>query len=244
MKSPPLPRLVSSATKASWELLSAALLVTAPTEQPQPGSVRRRRIVVALTLVVGAVLLAFSLSTAAGSGAFYPLTAALAATWVIGGFASGPLHLGRIRLLGVARRPVLTGLALGLIAAAVFVVGGLVVREISPLRALIDDVLAHARKGSLPLVAGVTVANGIAEEIFFRGALYSAVGRRHAVLRTSVIYALVTLASGNLMLTFAAVTLGPVFALERRASGGVLSATITHVTWSVIMLLALPPLFH
>jgi membrane protease YdiL (CAAX protease family) len=45
------------------------------------------------------------------------------------------------------------------------------------------------------------------------------------------------------MLVFAALTLGVVFGLQRRASGGILAPMITHVTWSMIMLFALPPLF-
>jgi hypothetical protein len=31
--------------------------------------------------------------------------------------------------------------------------------------------------------------------------------------------------------------------LERRATGGVLAPMLTHVTWSLLMLLVLPPLF-
>jgi hypothetical protein len=52
-----------------------------------------------------------------------------------------------------------------------------------------------------------------------------------------------TLATGNVMLAFAAVLLGAVVGLERRASGGVLAPILTHVTWSLTMLLALPAIF-
>ena len=45
------------------------------------------------------------------------------------------------------------------------------------------------------------------------------------------------------MLVFAAFTLGLVLALQRRASGGILAPIITHVTWSLLMLFLLPPLF-
>ena len=64
----------------------------------------RRRIVVGITLVIGATLLGLSLNADPTSPTFYPLTVALAATWVIGGFASGPLHLGRINFRGELRR--------------------------------------------------------------------------------------------------------------------------------------------
>jgi uncharacterized protein len=52
-----------------------------------------------------------------------------------------------------------------------------------------------------------------------------------------------SLASGNLMLAFAALVLGTVVGMERRASGGVLAPILTHVTWSTTMLLVLPAIF-
>jgi membrane protease YdiL (CAAX protease family) len=46
------------------------------------------------------------------------------------------------------------------------------------------------------------------------------------------------------MLMFAAVVLGTVVGLERRASGGILAPVLTHVIWSLTMLLVLPLLFN
>ena len=115
-------------------------------------------------------------------------------------------------------------------------------REVPFLRDQVDDVLDHVRRGSGPLTVVVTVVNGIAEELFFRGALYAAVPGRHQVLITTVVSTLVTLATGNLMLGFAAFVLGLVVGLQRRASGGVLAPIITHLTWSLTMLAVLPPL--
>jgi len=204
---------------------------------------RRRRIVIAIVLVIGAVLLGLSLAAKPGDTIFYPLTFALAVTWSVGGFASGPLHLGYIPFRGAMRRPILTGITLGLLAAAAFVAGALVVRQIPPLHDYVENVLAHARFGSMGLVTLVTVLNGIAEEIFFRGGLYAAIGRRYPVPISTAIYAAATLATGNPMLVFAAVTLGFVLALQRRASGGILGPVLTHVTWSLVMLFVLPPLF-
>jgi CAAX protease family protein len=45
------------------------------------------------------------------------------------------------------------------------------------------------------------------------------------------------------MLTFAAVLLGAVVGLERRATGGILAPILTHCTWSLSMVLALPAVF-
>ena len=203
---------------------------------------RYRRIVVGVTLVVGATLLGLSFATEQGDPAFYPLTFGLAATWAVGSLLSGPLHLGHIQILGARRRPVVTPVLVGLLLGGIFVVGGLVTREIPPLAALTEDVLGYARAGSLPLLAVITLVNGIAEELFFRGALYAAIPR-HPVLVSTVAYTVATLATGNVMLGLAAVLLGLVVGLERRASGGVLAPILTHVTWSTTMLFVLPRIF-
>ena len=42
------------------------------------------------------------------------------------------------------------------------------------------------------------------------------------------------------MLGFAALVLGAVVSLQRRATGGVLAPVLTHVTWSVLLFVTLP----
>ena len=205
--------------------------------------IRRRRIVVCVTIVVGAVLLALSLSRTPGDTAFYWLTLALAAAWTFGALLSGPLHLGCIRWRGRNRRPVFTGITIGLLLGGAFVVGALVAREIGPVAERITRVLEYANHGSLLLVVAITLVNGFAEELFFRGALYPALGGFHPVVISTLLYTVATCASGNPMLGFAAVILGTVSAIERRATGGVLASVLTHVVWGLIMVLALPPMF-
>ena len=205
---------------------------------------RRRRVVVAITLVAGAVLLGNSLSVRPGDDVFYLLTVLVALTWVAGALLSGPLHLGRIPFRDRLRRPIVTPIVTGLVLGAVFVAGSLVVRELPPLRELVNSVLAHARYGAIVPIVAVTLLNGVAEEVFFRGALFAAIGRRHAVLVSTVIYAAATVATGNLMLVFAAFLLGLVLALQRRASGGILAPILTHITWSTTMVFALPALIR
>jgi uncharacterized protein len=203
----------------------------------------RRRIVVAITLALGATLLGLSFSVRQGDPAFYPLTFGLAATWTLGSVLSGPLHLGHIQLAGRLRRPTITPIAVGLLLAALFVLGALIVRTIPSLVRLAEDVLGYARLGNLWLICVITLVNGIAEELFFRGALFAAIGVRHAVLISTVLYVLATVAGGNLVLVFTAAVLGTVVGLERRASGGILAPILTHVAWSLSMLFVLPPLF-
>jgi membrane protease YdiL (CAAX protease family) len=204
---------------------------------------RRRRGVVAITMLVGATLLGLSFSTAPGEQAFYPLTIGLAATWVIGSLVSGPLHLGHVQFRGVLRRPVVAPIAVGLLLIGLFVVGGLVFRTVPFLAGLTEDVIGYARYGILPVVVIITIMNGIAEELFFRGALFAGIGVKHPVTISTILYTLVTVGSGNPVLIFAAALLGTVVALERRASGGVLGPILTHVTWSTSMLFLLPLIF-
>ncbi len=229
-------------TSVLAELRRATTNVAVPHNEP-PGVVRRRRIVVAITLVVGAAVLGFSLRRHPGESSFYWLMLALAVVWFAGAFISGPLHLGGICWRGRNQRPVISGITIGLLIGGVFVLGGLIAREIPAVAALITRVLQFAHQGSFLLVVVITVVNGMAEEVFFRGALYTALGRYQPVVISTILYAGAAMASGNPMLGFAAIVLGTVCALERRASGGVLAPVLTHFVWGLIMVLALPPLF-
>jgi uncharacterized protein len=229
-------------TSVFSELRRAVTNVAVPHHE-SPSVVRRRRVVVAITLVIGAAVLGFSLRRAPGESSFYWLTLVLAAVWIVGAFLSGPLHLGGINWRGRNQRPVISGTVIGLLLGGVFVLGGLVAREIPAVASLIARVLQFAHQGSFWLVVVITLINGVAEEIFFRGALYTALGRRAPVAISTFLYLCVTLASGNPMLGFAAIILGTVCALERRASGGILAPMLTHFFWGLIMVLVLPPMF-
>lgn len=212
-------------------------------QDPRPFLVRR--VVTGVFVVIGAAVLGWSLQIDAGDPLFYVATLVLAATWTVGAFASGPLYLGRIAdpaRQDHLRRPVAGAVVLGLLLAGVFVLGALVVRQVPVVDRQISSVLDHADQGVTPVLLLITVVNGVAEELFFRGALYAAVPR-HPVLVSTLAYTVATLATGNFMLGFAAVLLGLVVGLERRASGGVLAPVLTHVTWSTVMLFALPLLF-
>ncbi len=203
---------------------------------------RRRQLVSAVVVVSGALVLAFALGrTDPGSVQFYGATLLLALVWAVGAFASGPIHLGRIGIdETAAARPVIQPILVGLGLSAVFVGGAFIVRLIPPLADQVRAVLDYAGGSSSGvLLLFVTVLNGIAEELFFRGGLYAAI-RKHQVPITAVAYAIATAATGNVMLSFAALVLGVVVGLERRASGGILAPVLTHLVWSVTMLYALP----
>jgi membrane protease YdiL (CAAX protease family) len=223
-----------------------ALWDVVPRDHRQSGrELRRRRLVTVGVVVLGAVVLGFSLRVDPGSRWFYLLTLTLAGLWTVGALASGPLHLGRVAGRQGASRPVVTPIVLGLLLALIFVAGAFLVRTLDLLDGLesqVVSVLDYADQGSTPLLVVVTAVSGVAEELFFRGAAYAAITVR-PVLWTTAAYVVATAATGNVMLTFAALLLGMVVGLERRASGGILGPILTHCTWSLTMLFALPLVF-
>jgi membrane protease YdiL (CAAX protease family) len=228
---------------SALEEIRRAITNVAVPHHESPAVMRRRRIVVGVTLVVGATVLGFTLRRTPGESSFYWLTLALAAVWIAGSFISGPLHLGGVCWRGRNQRPVITGTTVGLLVGGIFVLGGVVVKEIPAVASLIIQVLRFAHQGSFLLIVLITVVNGVAEEVFFRGALYTALGRHFPVAISTVLYVAAAMASGNVMLGFAGIILGTVCGLERRATGGVLAPMLTHFVWGLIMVLALPPLF-
>ena len=223
------------------KFVRAALVVPVVRREPDPpGLARRRRVVAGLTIVVGAAVLGWTLRLPADSDRFIPASVLLAAVWIVGALGSGPLHLGRNRTrVGGTTRPFVQPVLLGLLLLAIFLAGGVVISHISFLRDPVDHLLAHAKFAAFPIVLAITIVNGIAEELFFRGALYSAAERR-PVLLTTVAYIAVTVLSGIPLLVLGAAALGLLCALERRVSGGVLAPIVTHLVWSVGMLVLLP----
>jgi uncharacterized protein len=221
---------------------------TDPSADPSTAEPRRRRWVVGGTLLASSGLLNASMATPPGSARFYGLTFGAAATLTAGGLASGPVHRGRSETGGPGqpggRRPVLGPVLLGVGAFAVFYGLALIARHIPPLRWAISKVLSYAHDGSKTLVLLTTLANGAAEEVFFRGAGYRAVGDRHPVALSTALYALATTATRNPALVLASAVMGTLFGLQRRATGGVQAPMLTHLTWSVLMLRFLPPLFE
>jgi len=197
---------------------------------------------VALT---GTGLLGASLSTKPASRRFYALTFSVAGTWLIGGLALEPLDWdsfrGKERSIGkLVALPVLTGAA----AFGAFFGAALVARRIPVLNEALVSVLNYAERGSDTLVLATTLANGVGEEVFFRGSLFTALASPHPVATSTGMYMLTTCASRNPALVVAAGVMGTVFAAQRRATGGLLAPILTHVTWSTLMVRFLPTLFR
>jgi membrane protease YdiL (CAAX protease family) len=204
----------------------------------------RRRLVAAAALT-GTGLLGASLSSEPDSTEFYALTFAVAGTWLAGGLASGPppLHSDRDAGHSITRDvaiPILTGVT----AFGAFFGAALVARRIPILNEALTSILSYADRGSDPLVLAITLANGMAEEVFFRGALFSAVGTDHPVPVSTAVYMLTTSATRNPALVVASGVMGTLFAVQRRITGGIQAPILTHVTWSALMVRYLPSLFR
>jgi membrane protease YdiL (CAAX protease family) len=168
-----------------------------------------RRLVVAGVSVAGAGLLAVSLSSEPDSPRFYVLTVGVAGTWLVGGLRSGPLHLGRVRVgEHTYRRPVITPVVTGVAAFGAFYAAALVVRRIPLLDEAITSVLRYATRGTGPLVLTTALANAVAEEVFFRGALYAALAERRAVPVSTAVYVTATAATRNPALVLASAVIG------------------------------------
>ncbi len=198
----------------------------------------RRRVATAVTVPVGAVLLRVALSTPARDPAFYLWTATVSVAWLAGALLSGPVPL-RAPSPPRARLGAVAAVVTGLLAAATVVGAAVIARTIPPLRADLAAVLAHAPRGTLLPVTVLALANGAAEEVFFRGAVYAAAGRAYPVAASTGIYTLVIALSGDVALALAAAALGFLLGLQRRVTGGVLTPMLTHLSWTVVTLPAL-----
>ena len=191
-----------------------------------------------------AVLLRSSFAARAGSARFYLLTSGLAGTWTAGALGAGPIRWrgdgwrdrpgGALRALAVV--PVVTGAA----TFAVFYGAARVARRHRGPRRAVASVLRYADAGSTPLVLLIASGSGVAEELFFRGALWSG---PHPLRTTTLAYAASTAATGNPALVLAGLITSVIFGWQRDITGGVLAPAVTHVTWSVLMLRYLTPLF-
>ncbi len=199
----------------------------------------------AAAALAAAVLLRSSFAARAGSARFYLLTTSLAGTWAAGALGTGPIpwrgDVRNIRPGSAARALIVVPVVSGGVTFAVFYGAARAARRHrSPHRA-ISSVLRYVDAGSTPLVVLIASGSAVAEELFFRGALWSG---SHPLRSTTLAYAASTAAAGNPALVLAGLVTSVIFGWQRAATGGVLAPAVAHLTWSVLMLCCLPPLFR
>lgn len=200
---------------------------------------RRRRVTVGVTLVLGTGLLAATLRMSHGSGWFTVLAIVMAATWIVGALLSGP-----IPFLPPIPSPwptiALPAAAVGLGAFVAFLVAHAIGQRLPIVSGALDSVLATADAGPLALIVVVALVNGVAEELFFRGAVHAALEPRRPAVMSTLVYVAATAVTGNIALVVAAAVMGTILSLERLSTRSVLAPIVTHVTWSTLILLVLP----
>jgi membrane protease YdiL (CAAX protease family) len=204
-----------------------------------PAALHRRRLVVVVALAAGTALLAGTLRAPRGSTAFTTLGLLVAAVWIAAAWLAGPVPI-RPRGALALRPAIVQALALGVVAFGGFLVVDLVARHVPVLAGALDSVLGKADAGSLAVVIGIAVLNAFGEEVFFRGAVHAAFEPPRAGWYATLVYVAVTAATLNPALVLAAAVMGTVFTLERLSTRGVLAPVLTHTSWSLLMLLALP----
>ena len=195
----------------------------------------RRRLWVVGTLVLGAAALAFTLNRPSGDDLFLVTGYAMAAVWAGGALLSGPIP----RSHGGAGRAAVIGAAIGAFLLGCCLLIAVLIADVPVLAEPADELLNHADGALLPVLL-MTAANGVGEEMFFRGALFSALPRRSAIVVTTVLYALTTVGSGIVLLVLAAAMLVAVTAFLRPRTGRLAAPIATHLVWSLGMLLLLP----
>lgn len=190
--------------------------------------------------VVGAGLLRATMASPPASRRFYVLGNVTAAVW------ASPLLVGRGHPGPLPELPTWRTAAgsvgLGVAAFGIVYAGARVTRRIPVVAEAAANAVRHRADNPGAAVA-ITLVNGVAEELYFRGALFDGVDRRHAVTVTSASYALATAATGNAALTLASAVVGPVLGWQRQRTDDLTGPVITHLTWSALSLWLVPPLY-
>ena len=209
---------------------------------PVMTSDRGRRCLLAAAGLSGAALLRMSLSAETDSRRFYALTAGLAGTWT-----AGALLTTAVPVRSDGRRPlaveVTASAVTGAATFALLYAAARVARSNPFLRRAIASVLRYADQGTTPAVLLTASVNAVAEELFFRGALWDASGA-DPLASTTLVYTVFTAATGNPALIIGGVITSVIFGQQRAWSGGVAAPAIAHLTWSALMLTYLPPMFR
>ncbi|MEO5664956.1 MAG: CPBP family intramembrane glutamate endopeptidase, partial [Nocardioides sp.] len=94
--------------------LQRSLWTVVPRDQrDSDAAIRRRQVVSAIVVLVGAGVLGWSLRLEPGRGLFYVAAVLLALIWACGAFVSGRLHLGRISRREDLIRPIVEPIVIG-----------------------------------------------------------------------------------------------------------------------------------
>lgn len=174
------------------------------------------------------------------TGRVYAGDDAVSLAWVL----AGVLLLGSVLSGGMPkdrkgrRRKVVGPVLTGLLLFLWFLVTGSLVRLVPAFDHGVEEVLAKADRASTLGVVLAAVIAGVAEEVYYRGAVFERAPL--PMLSATLAHVAATLPAGNVALTGAALALGVVCGLTRRTSGGWWAPAVVHVTWSLLVIAWLP----
>lgn len=198
-------------------------------------------------MALGTLVLHRTLQNTAGASGLLLWSTVLFAVWIAGWLTITRLAPPTAQAkpgwhsTWVSAHPLLFTLTVGAGFAGASLIGALVLRELPFLG---GDVTGSAsRVTDSPLaVFLIALATGLAEELFFRLGLSRLLPRKWFPLVSTVAYGLVTLASGNIALTLAAVLLGATASIALTLTGRWYTPVIVHALWSIALIGVFPAL--
>jgi membrane protease YdiL (CAAX protease family) len=196
---------------------------------------QRNGLVLAAALVATAYLTGRIYDERPGSSKTVLLAYLLSAVLLLGATLSGGMPKARSKR---GKRPVAGPVLTALALFVGFLVANAVLGLIPAVDHAVNDVLARADRGDAFTLWTSTIVAGVAEEVFYRGALFERVPA--PVVTATVAHVLCTIPAGNVAVTGAAAVLGIVCGTSRRVSGGWWAPAVTHAAWSLAILWLLP----
>lgn len=126
-------------------------------------------------------------------------------------------------------------LAVGVFFAGVSLAGAVVLDDLEIFASDVTGAAAQATAQPL-LVLAIALVTGACEELFFRLTLMKILPRRDALWASTLLYTLVTSATGNLALTLAALMLGAVSGFTYHRTRAWFAPIIIHGLWSITLI--------
>jgi membrane protease YdiL (CAAX protease family) len=196
---------------------------------------RRHGLVLLATVIVAAVVTGRVYDAPYGSARFVRLTYVLALVLLGGALLSGGAPRAESRH---DSHPVFGPAVRAVVLFAVFAVLAWVSPLLPPVHHGVRVLLRYADALPFATAALAAVVAGVAEEVFYRGAVFE--HARLPVVTATLAHAVTTLPARNVALTLAAVVLGSLLGHSRRRTGGWWAPAVTHALWSVLVIAWLP----
>ena len=196
-------------------------------------------------MAIGALVLRQTLHGTSDGSELPIWSIALAFVWIAGWLALVTLTprqdrraFSRDRSTG-QRHPLAFTIAVGIAFAVVSLFGALLLRELPVFG---DDVSGTTSRvmDSPVAVFMVALGTGVAEELFFRLGLSRLLPYRWFPFFSTAAYGAVTLATGNLALTIAAVLLGATSSIALTMTRRWYTPVIVHASWTVALVGVFP----